>query len=474
MARQSFSRLITARADARPQEVVVVDGETTLTAVGLDRRSNQLARELLARGVGRDDLVVVSLPTCAEFVVVCAAIWKAGATPQPVSPTLPDVERADLERIARPALVIGKRPCDVAIPWLPQGFTPDPLTPDAALSDAWATCWKAPISSGSTGRPKVVMANAPALLDADQPVAPFLPRRAVQLVTSPLWHSASFTYAFRGLLTGHRLVLTDDFDEHRFVDLVRRHGVTWTLLSPNMIHQLVRNVPRGDMSSLESVLHMGAPCAPADKRALMSWLGPEKVVEVYAGSESNGLTMITGTEWLQRPGSVGKPIGGTEIRIVHPDGSTADPDEVGTIWMRRGTRPSYRYLGAGSRRTPDGWDTLGDLGALDEDGYLTIADRAVDVIGAGELKVFPSRVEHVLEAHPDVRGAVVFGTTDGVAAVVDVGDADLDAAAIRAFAAPRLASHELPCHIDVTRRPLRNAAGKVRRSTFRDSPFTKC
>lgn len=466
MARQSFSRLITGRALLEPGAVVVVEDDTELTAADLDRRSNRLARELLALGVGRDDPVVVSLPTSIEFVVACVAVWKVGATPQPVAPSLADDERADLERLARPALVIGTPPRDASIPFLPQGFTPDPRLPDSVLRDAFASSWKAPISSGSTGRPKVVMANAPALLDADRPIAAFLPRRAVQLVLSPLWHSASFTYAFRGLLTGHRLVLTDGFDELRFVELVRRHGVTWTLLSPSMIHALIRAPRREGVGSLESVLHMGGPCAESDKRALIDWLGPERVVEVYAGSESNGLTMITGTDWLIRPGSVGKPIGGTEIRIQRDDGAIASAGEVGTIWMRRGERPAYRYLGAASRRTTDGWDTLGDLGMLDADGYLTVVERVADVIGAGAQRVFPSRVEHVLEAHPDVRGAVVFGVADRVAAVVDVGEAELDADDLRAFAGARLAPHEMPCHIDVTRRSLRNAAGKVRRSTY--------
>lgn len=472
MARQSFSRLITARAAACPDDVVVVHGDQSVTAADLDRRSNRLARELLRRGVRRDDLVTVSMPTCAEFVVVCAAIWKAGATPQPVAPSLPHDERSELERLARPALVLGTPPVDPRIAHLPMGFTAGASVSDAVVPDAWASCWKAPASSGSTGRPKVVLATAAALLDPDQPVAAFLPRRAVQLVTSPLWHSASFTYAFRGLLTGHRLVLTDGFDEHEFVDVVNRHGVTWTLLSPSMIHRLVRSSRLAAVDSLRTVLHMGAPCAEADKRALISWLGGERVIEVYAGSESNGLTMITGTEWLRRPGSVGKPIGGTEIRIQRADGSIADTGEVGAIWMRRGQSAAYRYLGAASRRTADGWDTLGDLGRLDDDGYLSVLERSADVIDAYPYPVLPSRVEHVLAEHPDVRDAVVFGVADRIEAIVDVGEADLDAATLVTFARTRLAPHEVPCHVDITRNPLRNAAGKVRRSTFR--PPIKC
>jgi bile acid-coenzyme A ligase len=472
MARQSFAQVISAHAATRPDRVVVVSDHEglALTARELDTRSNRLAREYLACGVGRDDLVAVGMPSCAEFIIACAAIWKAGATPHPVPPSLPDAERAALERLARPALAVGARPVDPAIPWLPDGFRPDATRPDGPLPDTWARSWKAPTSSGSTGRPKIVAANAPALIDLDQPVAPFLPRHAIQLVNAPLWHSASFTYAFRGLLTGHRLVLTGGFDEHRFGALVAAHRVSWTLLAPSMIHRLVRIPPlqrrHWDMASLNCVLHMGAVCSPSDKRELIGWLGADKVVEVYAGSESNGLTMITGPEWLRRPGSVGKPIGGTEIRIMRADGSPAKAGEIGQVWMRRGDRPAYRYYGAPSRRTDDGWDTLGDLGSLDTHGYLTVVGRADDVMAAGGVTVYPSRVEHALEQHPAVRGAVVFASRDGLSAVVDIGDGESDAAQIRRRARAHLTPAELPVRIHLTRTPVRNEAGKVRRSTL--------
>lgn len=475
--RQTFSRIITARAQRNPHEVVVrSDHEgVDVTAAELDAHSNRLAREYLARGVGRDDLVAVGLPTGAEFVAACVAIWKLGATPHPLSPALSRTDRAALEESGRPALALGARPVEPSIPWLPSGFVP--TAAGTILPDAWTHSWKAPTSSGSTGRPKIVTSTAPALLDPDRPVAPFLPRRAVQLVTAPLWHSAAFTYAFRGLLTGHRLVLTGGFDEHRFAELVSRHRITWTLLSPSMIRRLVRLTGRPSLDSLESVLHMGAPCAPADKRALIDLLGPSRVVEVYAGSESNGLTMITGTEWLAKPGSVGKPIGGTQIAIRRADGSAAAPHEVGQVWMHRGNLPAYRYLGAATRRTGDGWDTLGDLGMLDEDGYLTIVERADDVIVSDGVTVYPSRVEHALAAHPAVRDAVVYPARTGpgrtrVAAVVEVADDGVDAAAVLAYAGRRLTPAELPSLIDITRHPLRNEAGKVRRSTFRPAAYT--
>lgn len=465
--RQSFGRVIAARAASRPDQVVVISDHEgqRLTAAELDAESNRVAREYLAHGVSRDDLVTVALPNSIEFIVACVAIWKVGATPNPLAPGIGSHERRHLETLARPALVVGSAPQDPSIPWLPAGRRGD--HPAGPLPDSWARSWKAPTSSGSTGRPKIVLASAPALIDPDRQVAPFLPRVATQLVTAPLWHSAQFTYAFRGLLTGHRLVLTDTFDENRFCALVDRHQATWTLLSPSAIHLIVRMRPSSDIVSLESLLHLGAPCAAADKRALIAWLGADRVMEVYAGSESNGLTMITGPEWLRRPGSVGKPIGGTEIRISRADGTPVATGGIGHVWMRRGTEPTYRYLGGQSRRTHDGWDSLGDLGFLDADGYLTVVERASDVIDVEGIAVYPTRVEHALTQHPAVREAVVTGdASSGLTATVDVGAAEIESSALIEFTRTRLSAAEVPAIIHIRRSRLRNQAGKVRRSAF--------
>lgn len=468
--RQSFGRVIAARADSNPDQVVVISDHEgrSLTAAELDATSNRLAREYLAHGVSRDDLVAVALPNSIEFIVACVAIWKAGATPSPWSPAVGAPDRRHLETLARPALAVGSAPEDPSIPWLRGGHHNGHLA--GPLPDTWASSWKAPASSGSTGLPKIVLAAAPALIDPERQVAPFLPHRATQLVTAPLWHSAQFTYAFRGLLTGHRLVLTEAFDEHRFCTLIDRHDISWTMLSPHDIHQLVRLRPSADLPSLASVLHLGAPCAPADKRALIDWLGADRVVEVYAGSESNGLTMITGPEWLQRPGSVGKPVGGTEIRISAADGTPVPAGGVGHIWMRRGAEPTYRYLGGRSRRTPDGWDSLGDLGCLDADGYLTVVERASDVIDAGGTPVYPTRVEHALTQHPAVREAVVTGDgASGLTATVDIGGAEVESSTLIEFSRSRLSAPEVPAVVHLTRSRLRNQAGKLRRSAFQST-----
>jgi bile acid-coenzyme A ligase len=494
MARQSISRIVAGLAEADPSRVVARDDAATLTAAELDRASSDLARAYLDLGVGRDSLVTVALPNTVETIVVCAAIWRCGATPQPISLGLDAAERAELEASVRPALVVGAPSAESgggrSVPWLPAGWSPPPTAGDAPpLPDVWASSWKAPTSSGSTGRPKVVLAAAPALLDPSLAVAPFLPRDQVQLVAGPLTHSATFTYAFRGLLTGHELVLLPRFDERRVLRAIAEHRVTWALLVPTMMHRLLR-LPEdarsaADLSSLETVLHLGAPCPPDLKRRFMDWVGAERVVEVYAGSESNGVLSIRGDEWLEHPGSVGRPAGGTSVAVRSAAGDDLPTGEVGHVWLRREGGPTYRYLGGRSARTDDGWDTLGDLGLLDEDGYLHLVDRADDVVLRGGVNVHPTEVERVLEAHPAVRGAVAFGVADvdlgqRIEAVVDVGGSGAGASSapgavggasvtpeeLLAWARARLDPARRPAALRLVDEPVRDDAGKTSRRAW--------
>ncbi|MGW0035446.1 class I adenylate-forming enzyme family protein [Gordonia sp. NPDC003376] len=469
MPRRSISSVLADQAAARPSDVVVVDPTGPLTYRELDTAATHLARTLLDEGVRRDDLVEVLLPNSTAFVVACFAIWRAGATPMPIDPSLDHAERRLLEDNARPRAVIGGaaiRPGVVLVD-TESAASAAPLP----LPDRWAGSWKALASSGSTGVPKVVLSTAPALIDPDSPVAAFIPREATQLVTSPLWHSTAFTYAFRGLTSGHRVVIEPGFDEYRFLAAVQRHRVTWTVLSPPSVRRLLRlptaERDRHDLSSLASVLHIGGRCPIPDKRALLDWLGPERVVEVYAGSESNGLTMIGGRDWLAHPGSTGRAAGDTEITIRRPDGTIADDGEIGEIWLRRGELATYRYLGAPSRRTTDGWDTLGDLGYLD-DGWLYVVERAADVIRLPDRTIYPADVEAAVESHPDVRGAVAFptGTTDGtsgVAVLIDIADADHLPDDLHQVIVEQLGNDLGPTQILLTHSPIRNDAGKIRR-----------
>ncbi|RFA09112.1 hypothetical protein B7R54_07645 [Subtercola boreus] len=465
----TISRAISWLAAKHPDAVAVRDDTTALTWRQLALRTNRLARAYAELGVGVDSLVTVALTNQVAFVESCIAVWKLGATPQPLSYRLPPAERAAVLALARPALVIGLPPdpatppaegatpsaepaapsgwpvrqaappaASAAPPHLPSDFAPRADLSDAELPDAAAASWKAPTSSGSTGRPKLILAAASAHIDPEGRVASFVPAHAVQLVAGPLFHSAPFTYAMRGLMTGHTLVILPRFDERQWLDAVGRHGVTWAPLVPTMMNRIWRLPQRekdaADLSSLDSILHIGSACPPTLKRAWIDWIGPDRVTEVYAGTESQGITTISGGEWLEHPGSVGRPGGGSEMQIWGPDDAPLPVGETGRIMMRRSGGPTYSYRGSVAGPRPDGWDTLGDLGHLDADGYLYVADRADDLIITGGANVYPAEVEAVLEEHPGIRSAVVFGLPgddlgEVVAALVDVGGAPAGAAA---------------------------------------------
>ena len=464
-----IGELVARRAHRDPDEVLVVDAGTgeELTAAALDAAAVDLAGRLRAAGVSHDDTVVVALPTSTAMVVAVVAVWTAGAVPLPLPPDLPHEERAHLERLADPAVVIGAGATGSALPTIAFGRLNRADATVDVPRDLWASSWKVTTSSGSTGRRKLVRSTAPARFDPDRPIAPFLPAGAVQLVTADLWHSAAFTYAFRGLMTDHRLVLAPHVDVPDLPEEIRRHEVTWALMAPSLLRRLVRLTAerRGDVPTLRSVVHLGAPSPASDKRALIDWLGPDRVVEVYASSESFGLTMITGTEWLARPGSVGRGVGGTQITVRDDDGRDLPAGETGTVWMRRDGAPRYRYTGAESSRTRDGWDTAGDLGRLDADGYLYLVGRTADRRPCGDTVVDLARVEENLLRHDDIVECLVsLPAGQGVCADVVVAD-HADEPAVEEHVRAVVGRHCQPGRIRLRRSSIRDSAGKARRPT---------
>ena len=474
MGTMSIGRALGWLADQAPDRPAVTDATRSLTRRELDRESNRLARAFAERGVGQDDLVTIGLPNGVDFYLACAAVWKLGATPQPVSARLPASELAGLVELADPSLLVG-----VELPGrdsVPAGFDAGDHD-DASLPDRWAASWKAPTSGGSTGRPKLILSGTPAQVDPTVPAVPYMPRDGVQLVPGPLYHNGPFIYSMRGLLSGHSLVVMERFDAEGVLRLVERHRVTWMLLVPTMMQRIWR-LPEPvrtsyDVSSVEQVLHLGAPCPPWLKRAWIDWLGPERVLEVYAGTESQGVTVIDGVEWLHRPGSVGRPALGSAFRILDEHGRDVPPGTVGEVFMMPAGGPgsTYSYRGA-EPRSVDGWESLGDLGSQDEDGYLYLADRSADLILSGGANVYPAEVEAALDEHPAVRSSAVVGLPDEdlgerVHAVVDVAEADVTEAELLAHVARRLVRYKVPRTIELVREPVRDEAGKVRRSALR-------
>jgi bile acid-coenzyme A ligase len=468
----SISRCVTELARRDPDRLAVTDGTRTLTRAELDRSTNRLARDYAARGVVTGDLVTVALPNSVEFVEACVALWKLGAAPQPVSSRLPDAERDAVVGLANSRLVVGAEVAGRA--WLPAGHVPDAGLSDAELPDAVTPEWKAPTSGGSTGRPKLIIATTPGVFDPDQPAVPYMRTGDVQLTCGPLYHNGPFIYAFRGLVTGHSLVVMPRFDAERMLALVQEHRIGFCMIVPTMMQRVWR-LPADvraayDVSSLHTVLHLGAPCPRWLKQAWLDWLGPERVLELYAGTEANGITVITGPEWLERPGSVGRPALGSSVKVLHREtGEQLPPGEVGEVYLQpvNGPGTTYRYVGA-EPTARDGFESLGDLGFLDADGYLYLTDRTADLVVSGGSNIYPAEVEAALDSHPAVRSSVVFGVPDDdlgerVHALVDA-PGGVRVEELLQHVSSRLVRYKVPRGIDLVDEPLRDDAGKVRRT----------
>jgi bile acid-coenzyme A ligase len=420
-------------------------------------------------GVGQDDLVTIALPNGIEFYEAAVAAWKLGATPQPVSAKLPPRELDAIIELASPPIVVGR---DV-----PAGFEPDPGLPDDPLPDRVAASWKAPTSGGSTGRPKLIVAGQPGTTDPEV-ASPGLGLHPgdVQLVPGPLYHNAPFAFSSNGLFSGGHLVVMSRFDASEALRLLAEHHVQWVLLVPTMMLRIWR-LPEeeraaADLSALRAILHLAAPCPPWLKEAWIDWLGPERVIELYAGTEAQGVTIINGQEWLEHRGSVGRPVG-SEMKVLDPEtGEELPPGEIGEVWMRsHAERPTYRYIGAEARRDDDGWESLGDLGSLDADGYLYLADRRTDLILSGGANVYPAEVEAALDEHPAVRSCAVVGIPDDdlgrrVHAIVQVAGPAATVDDLRAHLTERLARYKIPRTFELVEEPVRDDAGKVRRSAL--------
>lgn len=478
MALISYAQRITDLASADPGRVLITCGDESITRAGFEGAVNRLARDLQGRGVGVGDMVTIALPNSIAWFVTAAAAWKLGAIPQPVSHRLPPVELEAIVELADPAVVVGVEPS--VLPGrtcLPVGHVPHPSIEDGPLPDATSPAWKAPTSGGSTGRPKLIVSGDPALLDPEARPTLGIDPDGCLLMPGPLYHNGPVVWSCTALLAGAHLVVLPRFDTEATLAAIEQHAVDVVYLVPTMMKRIWR-LPievreRYDVSSLRFVWHLAEPCPPWLKEAWIDWLGPDKIWELYAGTEAQAATIITGTEWLEHRGSVGRPAEGT-VLITDDDGNELAPGEQGEVWLRSVGRdtPSYRYVGADARTREGGWESLGDLGWLDTDGFLYLGDRLTDMILSGGANIYPAEVEAALQEHPSVRSCAVIGLPDDdlgsvVRAIVEADAATFDADDVLRFLGERLARYKLPRSIEVVDEPLRDDAGKVRRSALR-------
>ena len=481
----SISRAMQVLAEAAPDRPAITCGDTTLSRGELDVRTNRLARAY-AEAASADvfgRMITVALPNSIEFFEACTAIWKLGGTPHLVSARMPAAEQSSLIELADPVLVVGDAPADsrphlAASGWAAGASVAGGLS-DAPLPDVVSPSWKAMCSGGSTGKPKLIVdAHAGTVDPAGPKVAGLLPE-LTQIVSGPLYHNSAFFWGAQGLHIGHHLVVLPRFDAEQVLATVDRHRVELAVFAPTMMRRiwlLPDDVKSSyDVSSLRFVVHTAAPCPEWLKQAWIDWLGPKTIWETYSGTENIAGTAIRGDEWLAHRGSVGRVKHG-RVCVLDADGLELPAGEVGEIFMHS-ERETYRYVGADPRErsvaSEGGWQSLGDLGRLDDDGYLYIADRRNDLILRGGANIFPAEVEAALDRHPAVAESVVVGVPDEdlgqrVHAAVRV-SGSLSEDELRAFVATQLVSYKCPSSYEFVDRPLRDEAGKARRAALREA-----
>jgi bile acid-coenzyme A ligase len=348
---------------------------------------------------------------------------------------------------------------------------------DEPLPDAVSNPWKAMTSGGSTGRPKLILAGTPGLLDPEANPLLMITRDGVHMMPGPLYHNGPFVWTTTALLGGNHVILGGKFDAEKTLQLIDRYHPDSMYIVPTMMARIwklptaVRE--RYDVSSLKVVWHLAAPCPPWLKEAWIEWLGPDAIYELYAGTEAQSATIITGREWLEHKGSVGKPLSG-EMKAFDPMGNELPPGEVGEIYMRSANgAKTYEYVGAEARTLPGGWESLGDMGSVDADGYVYLTDRQTDMILVGGSNVYPAEVESALDEHPRVRSCAVVGLPDDDLgsrphAIIHTDDGTpIDLDDLRTFLGERLVRYKVPRTFEFTDEPLRDDAGKLRRSALR-------
>ena len=498
-----------AAAEAEPDRVALVDpGGRSWRAGEVLGRANQIVHGLRARGVEAGDRVATLLPNGAELIHFLLASFQAGwhyvainthLTAPEVAYILGDAGVAAIVGHERFGSVLRDASRDIEIPAEGRvavgdvaGFTSledvvsgQPVTrPADRLAGQFMQ-----YTSGTTGRPKAVLRDLPDL-DPETWVRLYGPNLAryditlggddVHLVTSPMYHLAPLAFAVLSMHFEHTVVLMDGWDAETALALIERHRVTSTHMVPTQFHRLLlldeATRARYDVSSLRNVMHAAAPCPVETKRRMLEWFGP--VIYEYYGATEGGGTMVRPHEWLTHPGTVGRPWEGAGVRILDDKGRDVPPGTVGTVYLK--LQADFDYKGdpekTAANRVGD-YFTVGDVGELDDEGYLYLRDRKIDMIISGGVSIYPAEVEVALLAHPAVADVAVFGIPhedrgEEVKAVVEPADgwrAGPDRARVLlAHCTEQLAAYKRPRSIDFVDALPRDPNGKLYKRQLRD------
>ena len=482
-------------ARREPDELALEDDSHQLTWAELDRRTHAIGRGLLAAGASPGDHVGLVCSNRTEFVEVMLACFRAGLKMTPVKTNWTATEIAYVLDDAGSALVATDLPAardaagDLPVVWIGDDFDAWVDAQDPTPFPAGGTGYRIPYTSGTTGRPKGVERT----LDSESTFEQWwefsalgaqglgLPRDGKHLMVAQLFHGAPLAFALGALANGAPMRIMGRWDADRAVDVIN-DGVTATIMVPTMFRQLLA-LPDElkanlDHSRLATVLHGGEPCPVPLKHRMIDWWGP--IFTEYYGFTEGGMTLCSSTDWLARPGTVGTPIGELVIQIVDDDGEVLTPGEPGTVYFRRPEGRYFRYINADDK-TDDayndaGFFSVGDVGYLDEDGYLYLSGRSSEVIVAAGVNIYPAEIEDVIFAVEGVADACAVGGPDPdrgeqvvvYLAVADGRRPDEVTAAIDAACTEHLAGYKRPRRYIIRPAVDRDLTGKVLRTKLRD------
>ncbi|HEX5380299.1 MAG TPA: acyl-CoA synthetase [Phenylobacterium sp.] len=501
----------------------VISGERRLSTQDLEVRAARAATGLASLGVGRGDLIAIYLRNDLPFFEATFAAGLLGAYPTPVNWHYAEAEarylfensgaraiiiHADLIPAIRAALPEGVPVLVVATPpEIAQAYGIDAAPTPAGMID-WASWLEgfAPYeasgadgpgtiiyTSGTTGHPKGVRRRQPTpeqAAVAGQSLAYAFgfadwmtrPGEIVTVITGPMYHSAPNAYGVFGARLGARVILEPRFDPEELLAMIDRHKVTHIHMVPIMFNRLLR-LPdevkaRYDLSSLKFVVHAAAPCPAPIKRAMIEWWGPV-INEYYGSTETGAVVFCTSQEWLDHPGTVGKAMPGSDVRVIDADGNSLPAGEIGEVVARTHGIADFTYHGDDAKRAASekaGLIAPGDIGYFDADGFLYLCDRAKDMIISGGANIYPAEIEAELHKMPGVADCGVFGIPDeefgeAVCAVVQpMPGADLTEGEVRAYLRERMAGYKVPKRVDFHAELPREDSGKIFKRKLRE-PF---
>ena len=493
-------------AATRPDHAAIIDAAsgTTVTYGELEARANRLARWLRAQGVARGTSVGLLLENRPLYLEIFWATQRIGAMLVPVSTRLTAPEIAYILEDAECSLLLTSRTYADVTQELARSM------PDLRIVDVDSDAFSAEVSgqssqmvedpvpgqymvysSGTTGRPKGIKPAPPPSEDVTAPnplvglatmgVGMPADGSMVYLSPAPLYHAAPLGWCSTAHRLGGTVVIMDKFTPEGALAAIERYGVTDSQWVPTHFVRMLRlpeeERARYDLSTHQRAIHAAAPCPVPIKQAMIEWWGPI-IQEYYAGSEGIGMSLVKSEEWLAKPGTVGRMIYG-KAHVCGPDGTELPPGETGLLFFENEVLPSYhkdpdKTADAMNRQ---GWMTLGDIGHIDEDGFIFLTDRKSHMIISGGVNIYPQEIEDLLVSHPDVLDAAVIGVPDddlGERVVAVVQPADMDQAgdameqALRDYLEPQLSRIKMPRQFDFRPDLPREANGKLYKRELRD------